>query len=582
MSRFVSARKLDLDLAKAIDACFKPAPLVNIAKARAPRKTSKAQQAKAALEVLLEAPGTGLISAFLYSGGVCLLKASRLPRETRYRFICEAALGQDLSLRLELGGSTYNLELPRLPESGGELRISHWAQGAPPRVMLGGAQINRGAGAHLVQIGELPPLPQRSTRLVLKQAGLGLQERPEGVRIFIDGKLAEQPRGGDLDDAQVYHTEEVALGLHRIVVVSKRRGWTILDTDVVANGVDVPLVEWARPSFADAEARVKFGGREAFLGKRPAFVEAASTVAYGIQAYSIGGIEIPDGLGPHEGQIEHDKRFAEAMVRNYRRFLDLLDSAKKKQARGQRLTPEEAEVVGLDSYAKLQEWVDARKRAEGFNPSRGGHTTLEGDIESDRPEPQDAYDELQERITLGVHEPSHVEGKKRYAASLGLDWERLRAYIRASRRRSDLWKKGLSDEQVDAELTQEEKDVLAWGRGFLREILAYITRSNHLEIMAPEEIQEYEAEIQFYTELLAILRKEREEHSIVPDGELWRSAHYLFGIRDSFAGLPDAEKERLRSRLRSLRRSAQVSDTLSDEQKAHLLMMIDEAMAALG
>lgn len=207
MSRFVSARKLDLDLAKAIDACFKPAPAVTVAKAKASRKTSKAQQAKAALEVLLEAPGTGLISAFLYSGGVCLLKASRLPRETRYRFICEAALGQDLSLRLELGGSTYNLELPRLPESGGELRISHWAQGAPPRVMLGGAQINRGAGAHLVQIGELPPLPQRSTRLVLKQAGLGLQKRPEGVRIFIDGNLVEQPRGGDLDDAQVYHTE---------------------------------------------------------------------------------------------------------------------------------------------------------------------------------------------------------------------------------------------------------------------------------------------------------------------------------------------------------------------------------------
>lgn len=581
MQRLVRARARDIALAKTIDACFRAAPV--LPKRQSTRKANR--KAPATIDVILEAPLAVSSSISLWADGKPLMIVRKLPRQPRYRLRSEVVEGKVFALRLELGSRTYNLSLPISLAGRSELRIVQWAEGAPPRVMLDGVQINRGAGVHMAQVRELPELPTREYGITLKESGVGMLDPVEPVSIYVDDRLvACRPEFSHVGSA-VSHVAHVGLGLHRVVVVSKRRNWTIVDTDVVVNGASMPRVEWKHANLSFAEVRVDFGATE-FRGPRvSSFFEAASTILYDIQGYSIGGVEIPEGLDYLDDEIERNKEFSEAMARNYRRYWELRLSARRKRERNEPLTDEERWAEDHWDYEEMQRMIAGMKRREGYGElGEAGHTEPDGTIVVAPPDPSDPLDELERRITEHIHEPSHVRGNRRFAESLGLDWDKLVALLRALRHERELRDQGLTEAEIQAGLTPEEHEAFRWARDndLWLEIWQYTHRHNNAIDLATEELQEYEAEVQFYIELLAKIREDQEERTLVPDPELQRGILYLFGIRESFAGLPEAEKERLRRRLRRLRRSLIASNNFSNEQKAHMLQMIDETLAALG
>lgn len=62
------------------------------------------------------------------------------------------------------------------------------------------------------------------------------------------------------------------------------------------------------------------------------------------------------------------------MVANYRAFLEQRRAVKEKKKRGEQLTADEQALDVIELYRQMQDWVKARKRAEGHSPEEVGKT----------------------------------------------------------------------------------------------------------------------------------------------------------------------------------------------------------------
>lgn len=584
MPRYIEPSSRVLNLARTIDKCFE---LVTAPYCPAQQGIqSQAVEAKPSIDFILEAPWSVVSSASLRIGGDYVLLETDLPRSPQRRLRCRVPERIDgpLRLRLELGDRTYNFETKLVLSDGSHsLRVWQWAEDAPPRVYLDDVEINRGPGARFRKVCELPSHTKRRHDVFLMQDGLTVLDRPEPVRVYIDDVRVERRQSFVVDRTRpVYHRAKLPLGLHRIVVVSARRGWVLIDTDIIVNGVDKPRIVWSRPNLSDAAVVVRAGAREFFRGSRgdTGFFEGFATLGPRRERVVIDGIDVPEGIQEFEKELRRAKEFSEAMIANYRAFLERKRAVNEKKTRGEALTEEERKIDAIDTYGEMQDWVVARKRAEGYSPQEGGKTPPCGEPEDVTPPAEDPYEELQKKITMKVHEPSHVEGNKRRAAAEGLNWEKLQKFFKALDRVRALEDTGKTDVDIDAELTQEEKDALEWGNANLDKIRRYLDAIAEPVAGAEEEIQEYEAEVRFYEELLRKLEEEREKkkHSSVPEKFIKQLVAYYFACREAWKTLSNRDKAEMCENLRALRNQVASSTSLTNAEKADLTRMIDETL----
>lgn len=507
--RYIPATKKKRARAQAVDTCFR-------SEQRSPVDTAQQRLSSVPLRVLLRLPHSPRASFSVTSSGVTLVREKQLTRRQEWSFEAslEGQLAADLRIRLETDAAAYTLEVHVTWSSGqNELLIEEWFRGAPPRVSLNGVEQNRGLGVHLTQATPLPPLPKTTHNLFLIDRDETVLLRGEPVQIFIDDQLVAAPNRFTVDrTVAVRHWAILPLGVHRVVVVVPRRRKVLVDTDVVINGFEEVRVEWTRPVLTTAEVVITKGLAEVFRGRVSdlPFHDCMAAIRYEQDRLNINGVDIPDGIDQHKEDIQEGKDFAAAMVANYRAFLEQRRAVKEKKKRGEQLTPDEQALDAIESYRQMQDWVKARKRAEGHSPEEVGKTAPDGETRDLSPEPTDPFEELQKRMTLQVHEPSHVEQNKRVAAELGLAWEKLTAFIAAMKRVFALQDQGKTETEAIDALTPAEKEARQWGLD--RALLAqtYLVRIDGADEGAEGEIQEYEAEIKFFTELLEKL-KDRQE-----------------------------------------------------------------------
>lgn len=204
----------------------------------------------------------------------------------------------------------------------------------------------------------------------------------------------------------------------------------------------------------------------------------------------IDGVKVPKGVTRES--VELNKKFAQAMIRNYKRYLELNETVKQKKQKGEALTNEETEIDAIKTYKQLQDWVTTQKEKEGYHVTVAAHTDAFGNVTMLTPPPETPDEEFEAEVTLKVHEPSHVEGNKKRAQQAGLPWgdvERLGEIYKRLRNRQFP-----TDEEYDFGAARKDK------------VKKYKELCIDPVESALEEIGEYEAEVKIYDKVLATLR----------------------------------------------------------------------------
>lgn len=204
--------------------------------------------------------------------------------------------------------------------------------------------------------------------------------------------------------------------------------------------------------------------------------------------------KFPDGLD--KDKVKKAKKTALAIIKNYKKFIELKKNIKQKKDAGKELTDEEKVIEPIDTYKKMQNWLTAAKKKEGIILGTAGQTDVYGEKTSTTKEkPKNAYEEFEEYLTLEIHEPSHQEALKKLAKECGLDWERWQKYGELNKK---LEKE--KNEGKPSSLTEEELKLIL---GVLIARLdenspesKFLKKLNEktLEEHALEEIGEYEEE----------------------------------------------------------------------------------------
>jgi hypothetical protein len=379
-------------------------------------------------------------------------------------------------------------------QAGDNALLIEWLEGYPPRATLGALRVNPVPGVQLVQTREFtPPHSEGMPLFIINARASLLSPREEVFDIWVDRKPVKCVKPFVIGSTvPVYHHERLSPGLHNVRVGLPRKQKIILDTDVVANGVDEVEVTIDPSVGGDSGIVVKRGGQTLLAGKTADLEAEAGTEGLfqlGESRDTIDGVDVPDGID--KDRVRAAKKFSEAMRNNYRKFLDERKRIREKKAKGEALTPDEQKIDQIDSYKKMQDWVEDLKRSEGYKIQEAGKTDAGGKSSATTPPPKTPWDKFQEDVTLKLHEPSHVEGSKKDAKDLRLDWDKLARFLELVR-----------DPSTPAE--PGDADVMKWGLNNIDKIKEYLKRRNDPDCGAEEEIGEYEKEIHLYEGVLQI------------------------------------------------------------------------------
>lgn len=590
MSKYSHSSDEELALAQSIQNAFAPCTPPG-PKRNKKKKSGQQEDDPRYLSITLDAVFSSNISLSIQLNGEFIFLEDEITRacETTFEAIIYPEELNQLDIRLQFGKRSYNLSTEVVCyDENQSLRINQWTKKAPPRIYWNGDQINRGVGLHLSQTNEFVLCDLTSHVVFLMNGDVSDIEFGEPVDIYINDELV---KNRELDwihrNVPVEHSAWLPLGCHRIVVISRRRGWTILDTDIVVDGVNDVKVIWSNANLSSAEVEVKYGPETVFQQSRELlnFIETAAKFGESRnRRIVIDGVKVPKGLEKFLERIKGAKKYSEAMIKNFTTFLLIKKTIAEKKRDNKRLTAEEKEVDQLKEYKDLDNWIDRRKRKEGYNTRIDGTTDFGGDMKFLGPKPKNAFEELQKKVTMEVHEPSHVEGFKKKALSVGLDLDKINEFLKVLKKVNAEIKKGKSANDVINDLNEKDKKIFIWGYFKNKEKLAkYFALCNDLIDSAKEEIQEYEAEVKFYNELINKLQEKgaQKDGQKIPYSYLIRVIKYFHSIRGHFKNLPPEEKKKMREQLEKFKKMVKDSTTLSDHEKTELNRLLDEALEAL-
>lgn len=209
---------------------------------------------------------------------------------------------------------------------------------------------------------------------------------------------------------------------------------------------------------------------------------------------TIDGVKV--GKGVTRIFLLESKKFAEAMIRNYKRYLELNEIVKRRKLKREVLNEEEIEIDAIKTYDQLNDWIARQKRNEGYQITPGAHTDVFNKVQNDTPTPKTPDEEFEFELSFKVHEQSHVDGNLKRAARAGLTWTEV---VEISRL---IAKHDATPEAI----TDEEDEYFGERRS---RWLILIEFCNDPVESALEEIQEYEAENRVRDKVLKTLPSPR-------------------------------------------------------------------------
>ena len=192
----------------------------------------------------------------------------------------------------------------------------------------------------------------------------------------------------------------------------------------------------------------------------------------------IDGARVPKGVT--RAFVEAGKQFAEEMIRNYKRYLELKETAKQRKQKGEALTTEETEVDAIKTYAELDQWIAKQKRKEGHNLVPAGHTDVFNNVQTTTPPPKTPDEDFVVELTWKIHEPSHVAANLERAEWVVLTWDEVEELGKIKAKKD-----------ADQALTKDENDYFAERESRWQD---YLKLCDDPVESALEEIAEYEAE----------------------------------------------------------------------------------------
>ncbi len=587
MSRYIRPSDENLKRAKIIEAAFTPCIIPSSSKSKGKKTPSRNEQRL--ISIILHTEFATSTSISLKLDNKIVLLEDQILRGTGiiYKSFTESGSPSLLDLRVQFDDKSYNLSTEiKLEENNHSFTIHQWTKKAPPRVYFDDHQINRGVGIHLEQSNELPPYDDDKYRVHLINKDLGPLDFGEPFDIYVNDEFIKKHAYTVFDrNLPVQHTAFLPVGCHRVMVVSRRRGWTILDTDVVVNGISNNVISWSKPNVSFAEIDISFGFDSHLSMSRANlnFFETTAMFRFARNKIVVDGIKIPKGSEEYIETLKKDKKFSEKMIANYKLYLSIRQKARDKRKKGAKLTEAEKEVEAINSYGEMHEWIRIKKKKEGIIISGTGETGLDGKIHDTAPEPKTPYEKLQRKITLEVHEPSHAEACRKLAISLGLNWRKTQKYFGIMKKLEIAVEAGQRFEDAYRQLPKKDHEILEWGRINVIAVRKYMKLRDNPDSGALEEIQEYEAEVKFYTELIKKLQEEKDRAVRAKKIEKYLGLiiQYFHSIKRTFKNFSKEEKDHMRRQLLELKDQVEENSKFSKEQKAELNKLIKESLDAL-
>ncbi len=345
-----------------------------------------------------------------------------------------------LGIRMRTPGSFFHFDGPAtITTDAPRLLIDCWNAFYPPNVLLGETWLNRPPGIRYRSTGEARcPTAGPYPLFVIDRdvSPFELQRFPrdpavllQELDLWIDGvRVVAFDRSFLSFTIPVLHRALLSPGIHNVRIGDPRRRELILDTDVMVDSVNPVEVDISgRTGVTVREGNtllLQQDTRERPFGQGNVLLDDR-----GAPKREVEGVPIPPGSEKYLEEIEKERLFSAAMVKNFVDFREMKKAVNEKKASGEPLSPEEQTIDAIDTYEKLDAWIRHKKKAElGWDLVTAGTTSSTGEKQYHGPVPTNPLEELLKGETLGIHEPSHVLDAQALAREFGVDLKKLRRY----------------------------------------------------------------------------------------------------------------------------------------------------------